>query len=122
MEKKRNSYLVSRSMKVYLVAAIASMLIQNINTIIDGILMGTFLGTEAFSAVNLCLPVVGAVSSFGMLFYSGATILTSLAMGAREVKKANKIYTVSIISMFIASIVLAAVSSCALVAFIVSSF
>ena len=110
MEKKRNSYLVSRSMKVYLVAAIASMLIQNINTIIDGILMGTFLGTEAFSAVNLCLPVVGAVSSFGMLFYSGGTILTSLAMGAREVKKANKIYTVSIISMFIASIVLAAVT------------
>ena len=110
MEKKRNSYLVSRSMKVYLVAAIASMLIQNINAIIDGILMGRFLGTEAFSAVNLCLPVVGAVSSFGMLFYSGGTILTSLAMGAREVKKANKIYTVSIISMFIASIVLAAVT------------
>ena len=107
MEQKRNSYLISSAMKSYLAAAIASMLIQNVNTIVDGILMGRFLGTDAFSAVNLCLPVVGAVASMAMLFYAGATILTSLAMGAREEKRANDIFTVSIISVLCAAVVIA---------------
>ena len=107
---KRNSYLISRSMKTYLAAAIASMLIQNINTIVDGILMGRFLGTEAFSAVNLCLPLVGAVTSIGMLFYSGATILTSVALGAREDKKANSTFSVALISVLIVSVILMGLS------------
>ena len=107
---KRNSYLISRSMKAYLAAAIASMLIQNVNTIVDGILMGRFLGTEAFSAVNLCLPLVGAVTSVGMLFYSGATVLTSVALGAREDKKANSIFSVAMISVLIVSIILMVLS------------
>lgn len=103
---KRNSYLISRSLKTYLAAAIASMLIQNINTIVDSILVGRFIGTEAFSAINLCLPLVGAVTSIGMLFYSGATILTSVALGAREDRKANSIFSVALISVLVVSVIL----------------
>lgn len=103
---KRNSYLITRSLKIYLVAAIVSMLIQNVNTIIDSILMGRLIGAAAFSAVNLCLPVVGAVTSIGMLFYSGATVMTSMALGAREERKANSIFTVAIISVLVVSLII----------------
>lgn len=105
MEQKRNSYLVSSSMKKFLTASIAAMLIQNVNAIVDGILMGRFLGTEAFSAVNLCLPVVGLLTTIAMLFYTGANVLASVALGAREEKRANSIYTVSMTSVGILSVV-----------------
>ncbi len=105
MEQKRNSYLVSSSMKKFLTASIAAMLIQNVNAIVDGVLMGRFLGTEAFSAVNLCLPVVGLLTTIAMLFYTGANVLASVALGAREEKRANSIYTVSMASVGILSIV-----------------
>lgn len=105
MEQKRNSYLVSSSMKKFLTASIAAMLIQNVNAIVDGILMGRFLGTEAFSAVNLCLPVVGLLTTIAMLFYTGANVLASVALGAREEKRANSIYTVSMSSVGILSVV-----------------
>ena len=110
MEQNRNAYLVSSSMKKYLVAAIASMLIQNLNTIIDGVLMGRFLGSAAFSAINLCLPVVGAVSTLATLFFGGATVLASLAMGARQEKRTNDIYTVSVVSVSILSLIVLALS------------
>lgn len=104
MEKGRNSYLVSVSMKTYLVAAVISMLIQNLNTIIDGVLMGRFLGVEAFSAINLCLPVVGMVATLGLLLYGGATTLASIALGSREERKANEYYSVSLISVVVVGI------------------
>lgn len=105
MSRERNSYLVSVSMKSYLVAAVMSMLIQNLNTIIDGVLMGRFLGVEAFSAINLCLPVVGVVATLGLLLYGGATTLASMALGSREEKKANQLYTVSLFSVIAVGIV-----------------
>lgn len=110
MEGKRNSYLISVSMKSYLVAAVISMLIQNLNTIIDGVLMGRFLGVEAFSAINLCLPIVGLIATLGLLFYGGATTLASLALGSREEEKANKTYTVSLISVVVVGILFAIVT------------
>ncbi len=105
MERKRNSYLVSVSMRNYLVAAVISMLIQNLNTIIDGVLMGRLLGVEAFSAINLCLPVVGLVATLGLLLYGGATTLASMALGSREEKKANQYYSVSLISVVVVGVV-----------------
>ena len=63
MVQERNDYLVSSSMKKYLMAAIAAMLINNLNAMIDGILMGHLLGSSAFSAVNLCLPMVGLITA-----------------------------------------------------------
>lgn len=108
--ERRNSYLISVSMRNYLIAAVVSMLIQNLNTIIDGILMGHFLGTETFSAINLCLPMIGVIATIGMLLYGGATTLASLALGAREEKKAREIYTVALISVLIVSVIFGALT------------
>lgn len=108
MVQERNDYLISSSMKKYLMAAIAAMLINNLNAMIDGILMGRLLGSSAFSAVNLCLPMVGLITACGMLFYVGSDVLASMAAGAREERKACVIYTVSLISVAVLSIVITA--------------
>ena len=54
---ERNSYLVSKSFKSYMIPAVLSMMVLQLNVVIDGIIMGQLLGAEAFSAINVSQPV-----------------------------------------------------------------
>ena len=47
MMKSRNSYLINRSLKKFLVASIASMAVMNINGVVDSVLMGQLRGMLA---------------------------------------------------------------------------
>ena len=47
MRKSRNSYLINRSLKKFLVASIASMAVMNINGVVDSVLMGQLRGMLA---------------------------------------------------------------------------
>ena len=57
MMKRRNSYLISRSLRRFLMASIVTMAIVNINTIVDSVLMGQLISPEAVSAIQNVWPV-----------------------------------------------------------------
>ena len=101
----RNNFLVSVALRKYLFAAIAANLVATLNSIIDSVLMGWFIDAYAFSAVSLCLPLVGIIVCFGQFFYAGACVCSSISLGARDQQKANEHYTVALSSVAVVGVI-----------------
>ena len=55
--KSRNSYLINRSLGKFLIASVATMLVLNVNSMVDSVLMGHLIGPGAVSAIQNVVPV-----------------------------------------------------------------
>lgn len=108
--KQRTSYLVSKSLRQYLVASIIAMAVFNLNTMVDGILMGNFLGPEALAAINLCMPVVNVITTLGVLLAAGAVLIAAKALGEMDRDRVNEVFTVSSFAQWILGLILLIVS------------
>lgn len=82
-------------------ASIMTMTAMNLNSIIDGILMGNMLSSDAFSAINVVIPIVNCISALGILLSQGAAMQMAKHLGAMEKKRADQFFTVSLFSMLI---------------------
>lgn len=77
--------------------------------IVDNIMVGNILGTDALSAVNLTSPIVYIKNIVFSIFIYGGNTLAAMYKGKRDHQKADKTYTFSIIFGFIASSLLVAI-------------
>ncbi len=108
---ERKAYLIDKSFRFHMGASIMTMTAMNLNSIIDGILMGRLLGSDAFSAINVVLPIVNCISAIGILLSQGAAMKIAKFLGAMDKKKANEVFTVSMISMLIVGIALSSIAA-----------
>ena len=98
MMKIRSSYLISRSLRRFLMASIATMAIMNINSIVDSILMGQLISPEAVSAIQNVVPVIGFFAGITTLFSAGASIIATKALGRRDFDEAGRSITAAVSS------------------------
>ena len=84
------------TLKKLLKATYPSMLMMvftSIYSIVDGLFVSNFVGTSAFSAVNLIYPVVMIIGSVGFMFGAGGSALVSKTLGEGDKEKANKSFS-----------------------------
>lgn len=72
-----------------------SMLASSLYTIVDGVVVGQFLGATAFAAINLALPFVNINFSLADLIGVGSSVPISIHLGKKQEKEANNIFTCS---------------------------
>lgn len=99
MTQQRKPYLVTKSLRNYLFAAILSMAVGNINLLIDGILMGQFLGPDELAAINLSLPVVNSIHALSILLSVGGVMIAARALGKMNRKRLYEVFTISIFAV-----------------------
>ena len=107
MESKRNSYLISKAMRNFLIASILTMAVQQLNIIVDGIIVSNFVDPDALSAINLYQPISLAITSFCTLFGIGATIRATRAIGERDMPKVEGILSTAIGSVIVVGLIIA---------------
>lgn len=83
-----------------------SMLAMSIYSILEGIFIGQKLGEVAFAAVNIAVPVIMINFSLADLVGVGSSVPISLALGRKDEKKANNVFTCSIILIFFVSLLM----------------
>ena len=83
-----------------------SMLAMSVYFIIEGIFIGHSLGETAFAAVNLAMPFVFINFSLADLIGVGSSVPISIALGRRDHKKANEIFSSSLILILLASVLM----------------
>lgn len=81
-----------------------SMFAMSIYSIFEGIFIGQNLGETAFAAVNIAMPLVLINFSIADLIGVGASVPISIALGRKDEKAANNIFSFSIVLILIASI------------------
>lgn len=102
---ERNGQLVRRVFKKYFLPTIMMSMALSMGVIIDGIIVGNALGSDALAAVNLVLPVTLGFSMIYALFGIGGSVLASIAQGQRENHRADVLFTLSILLMLAVSLV-----------------
>ncbi len=79
---------------------------QQLYNIVDSIIVGKYLGTEALAAVGASFPIFYTLIAFVIGIGSGATVVISQYFGARDFEKVKKAIGTIYLFMFGAGIVL----------------
>lgn len=99
--------LVSKFFK-FTIPSIVSMWIFSLYTIVDGIFVAHGVGSHALGAVNLSMPFVSLIFTFGVLLATGTSTVLSLALGKGELDKARNYFNQNLAVVIVLSLALTA--------------
>lgn len=106
MELTRNSYLINKSFKTYLLTSLLSSVAVTLGVVVDASIVGNILGGEALSAVNLCVPIIQFMNALNALINIGGAMMLALYLGRLESDEGMKYYTLSMILTAIVSFII----------------
>ena len=102
-------YATMSPWKLFFIVALPgmiSMFAMSIYSIIEGAFIGQRLGEGAFAAVNIAMPLVMINFSLADLIGVGASVPISIALGRKDGKTANNVFSCSVIMIFITSVIM----------------
>ena len=99
MGNNRNTYLVSKALKSFVLASILTAAAGQLASTFDAIVLAQFVGSEAVSALSLVMPVTTFISCLGLLMAFGGNALAARAIGRHDLKGASAIFSTAIWSI-----------------------
>lgn len=88
--------------------SIVMMIFTSIYSVVDGFFVSNFVGKTSFAAVNFVFPFLTILGSIGFMFGTGGSALIAKTMGARDLEKANRLFSLFIYTSTACGIVIAA--------------
>ncbi len=105
---QRNSYLISRAMKSFIIASVLTLAVGQLTVMIDGVIVSQFVNSDAFAAINLYLPVNLLIVSLTTFVAIGGVLIAVQAMGRRDRDAVDGILSTAFISLLVCGAVLVA--------------
>ena len=102
-------YATMKPWRLFFIVALpgmVSMFAMSIYSIIEGAFIGQRLGEGAFAAINIAMPLVMINFSLADLIGVGASVPISIALGRKDHKTANNVFSCSVIMIFITSVII----------------
>ena len=106
----RNKRLIDAKIIQYLFPGIMMAMALQLGNIVDTILVGNLLGTDAMSAVSLSIPVATVVQISGYCLGTGGAIAAGILLGKRDLKGASELFSLTFCVTLIAGVLFAAAS------------
>ncbi len=105
----KNLYLSTSPGRLFVKTALPggiSMLASSLYTIFESMFIGKFLGTTAFAAFGLALPIVIVNFALADLIGVGASVPISIFLGRREDDKANNYFTCATLMIWLTGLII----------------
>lgn len=102
----RNAVTVNKKYNEYFLPTVLTAMATNIAMIVDSMLAGNMLGKNSLAAINLMSPVAQLYFSLTILFGLGASSIISYAKGKRDNALANKVFTITFVTIIALGVVL----------------
>lgn len=93
-----NDYITKKVFRSYLVMSIAAMAAVTLGMLIDGIVVGNFLGSKAMAAFGLCSPLFIIFAAVAGVFSNGSISLCAKYIGQDKPEKVNEVFTGTMIT------------------------
>ena len=81
----------------FIVPTYLTSLFNTLYTIVDGIFVASYVGTDALAAINVAYPIVNALTGIALLFATGGSAIAAIAIGAGKKREADSTFSVSVI-------------------------
>ena len=105
-DSPNNSQLLRGAFGKYLTLSVLITLSATLGMMIDNIIAGNFLGPAAVAAIGMSLPVFMLFSGCAGIIETGAVALSARALGERDADRVNQLFSVSLLSAFVAGVAL----------------
>lgn len=97
ISRNRNSPIMYTAfMRIYITQCLNAILLSA-GGLIDGIIVGSFLGSDLFVAYGIAVPVLSLITTVAVIFSAGTGILCGNAMGKGKKDEVNGILATSIV-------------------------
>lgn len=97
---------ISKLFIKFSIPAIIAMLISGMQTVVDGIFIGNFVGSNAMASISIAGPYIQIVIGFSMLISVGSISFMGRSLGEGNKKLTQDVFKTSVIVLTIASILL----------------
>lgn len=88
---------------------IAMMIFTSIYGIVDGVFVSNCVGSDAFAAVNLIMPIIMILGSTGFMIGTGGSAIVSKTLGEKKLEKANEYFSILIYLCIVSGVILSAI-------------
>ena len=109
-ELAQNAAFIRGTYRKAVITGMLSILSVNINVFVDGILVGSRIGSDALAAINLSLPVSWALCVVGAFLAAGTEIPAAWAIGIGDGGKRDVFFRTGLNASVLASLVITALS------------
>lgn len=90
----------------YTIPGVAGLLFLGIQSVIDGVILGRFVGANALASVNLILPCYSLMTALAIVMGVGCQTLIGINLGRSDRQEANNALTTSFVFLGAASILI----------------
>lgn len=97
MKLERNSKLINRKFYQYLFPSILMIFAMQFGSLLDGILVGNFIGNTALAACSLVMPVLYIIQLPGFALGVGGSIVVANLLGKRDIAGSKKVFSLAMI-------------------------
>lgn len=105
---KNNGQIISRLFKKSVISIILAAIATMVGIVIDGIVIGRFLGPDSMAAYGLVTPVINLATAFSGILATGAQVICAQHLGAGNVKNARRTFSMCMLITAIISVVMVA--------------
>ena len=87
----------------FIIPTYLTSLFNTVYTIIDGIFVSAYVGTNALAAINIVYPIVNALTGIALVFATGGSAVAALHIGGNRKEEANHAFSVSSVAAVLLS-------------------
>lgn len=109
-QQRLGTQTVRKSFFQYFMPTILGMMLMSVNVVVDGIFVGNGVGSVALASVNVAVPVFSIIISLSLLIGVGGGTLYSMAMGAGDNARAQRLFTASFVLLTLIIMIIAVIS------------
>ncbi|HCA05550.1 MAG TPA: hypothetical protein DEO32_06615 [Ruminococcaceae bacterium] len=103
---KNNGKIISKLFRNSVISIILAAIATMLGIVIDGIVIGRFLGPDSMAAYGLVTPIINLATAFSGILATGAQIICAQHLGAGKAGSARKAFSMCMIATVVISAVM----------------
>lgn len=103
---KGNGRIISKLFRSSVISIIAAAIATMVGVVVDGIIIGRFLGEDSMAAYGLITPVINLATAFSGILATGAQVVCAQHLGAGKADRARHAFSMCMIITVIISVVM----------------
>ncbi len=106
---KNNGKIINKLFRNSVISIILAAIATMLGIVIDGIVIGRFLGSDSMAAYGLVTPVINLSTAFSGILATGAQIICAQHLGAGSKSRARRAFSMCMVITVIVSVLMMAV-------------
>ncbi|MDE7331806.1 MAG: ATP-binding protein [Lachnospiraceae bacterium] len=93
---ERNAFLIHKKIHQYILPGVLMTVAMQLGNVVDGMIVGNFLGPDAMAAIELSMPVLLLLQMPALTLAMGGAAEAAVLLGKRKLEEAGGIFTASL--------------------------